>query len=173
MVICGDMNVAHKEIDLKNPKTNKKNAGFTQEERDSFTELLEVKLSFFITSISPGWLCGHVQALAARDQGCLHLLDLHDGLQVGGDQPQNHQEVSRAKNVGWRLDYFLVSSRLVPRVTQSVLREKVAGGAGTGCTAAPGAGIRPLSYPYGAGEDRCLGGTEVFGIAITLMMLIS
>ena len=41
VIICGDMNVAHKEIDLKNPKSNKKNAGFTQEERDCFTELLE------------------------------------------------------------------------------------------------------------------------------------
>ena len=40
VIICGDMNVAHTEIDLKNPKTNKKNAGFTQEERDGFTELL-------------------------------------------------------------------------------------------------------------------------------------
>ena len=40
VIICGDMNVAHNEIDLKNPKTNKKNAGFTQEERDGFTELL-------------------------------------------------------------------------------------------------------------------------------------
>jgi exodeoxyribonuclease III len=41
VIVCGDLNVAHKEIDLKNPKTNKKNAGFTQEERDGFTELLE------------------------------------------------------------------------------------------------------------------------------------
>ena len=41
VVICGDMNVAHKEIDLKNPKSNKKNAGFTQEERDGFTELIK------------------------------------------------------------------------------------------------------------------------------------
>ena len=40
VIICGDMNVAHNEIDLKNPKTNKKNAGFTKEERDGFTELL-------------------------------------------------------------------------------------------------------------------------------------
>ena len=40
VIICGDMNVAHQEVDLKNPKTNKKNAGFTQEERDGFTELL-------------------------------------------------------------------------------------------------------------------------------------
>ena len=41
VIICGDMNVAHKEIDLKNPKSNKRNAGFTQEERDGFSELLE------------------------------------------------------------------------------------------------------------------------------------
>ena len=41
VILCGDMNVAHQEIDLKNPKTNKKNAGFTQEERDGFSDLLE------------------------------------------------------------------------------------------------------------------------------------
>ena len=45
VIICGDMNVAHNEIDLKNPKTNKRNAGFTQEERDGFSELLKAGFS--------------------------------------------------------------------------------------------------------------------------------
>lgn len=101
VILCGDLNVAHKEIDLKNPKTNKKTAGFTQEERDGFTELLE---SGFVDSYR-------------------HLY------------PDTEQKYtfwsfmgnSRAKNTGWRLDYFVLSSRLMDKLCDNVMRSEVYG----------------------------------------------
>jgi len=101
VVICGDMNVAHKEIDLKNPKSNKKNAGFTQEERDGFTELIEAGFEDSFRHFNPD----KVDAFTfwTYMMGC------------------------RAKNVGWRLDYFLVSSRLIPKLADSLVRDKVFG----------------------------------------------
>ena len=101
VIICGDMNVAHTEIDLKNPKTNKKNAGFTQEERDGFTGLLGA---------------GFVDSFR-------HFYPKKEGAYTFWTYMMN----SRAKNTGWRLDYFLVSERLVPKLADCVIRSEVYG----------------------------------------------
>jgi len=101
VIICGDLNVAHKEIDLKNPKTNKKNAGFTQEERDGFSELLSAGFVDSFRHFKPDEKDAYT--FWTYMMGC------------------------RAKNVGWRLDYFLVSERLVPNLKESLIREKVFG----------------------------------------------
>lgn len=89
VVVCGDLNVAHKEIDLKNPATNHRNPGFTDEERDGFTELL--KRGFVDTyrylhpdKVEYSWWSYRMRA--------------------------------RDRNVGWRIDYFLVSQRLAPSI---------------------------------------------------------
>ncbi len=98
VVICGDMNVAHKEIDLKNPKTNERNAGFTLEERDKFTALLE---SGFTDSFR----------------------HLHPDL-TGAYSWWSYRFNARKNNAGWRIDYFLVSDRLKDKiVTASILPE--------------------------------------------------
>lgn len=102
VIICGDMNVAHNEIDLANPKTNKRNAGFTQEERDGLTSLLE-------------------------DAG---LVDTFRTLYPTKEKSYTfwtYMGNARAKNVGWRLDYFITSERLVPKVVDSVIRSEVLG----------------------------------------------
>lgn len=101
VIVCGDMNVAHQEIDLKNPKTNKKNAGFTQEERDGFTELLEAGFVDTYRHFNPDEKDAYT--FWTYMMGC------------------------RAKNVGWRLDYFLVSKRLLTNVKESIIRSKVFG----------------------------------------------
>jgi len=101
VVICGDFNVAHNEIDLKNPKTNKKNAGFTQEERDGFTDLLNAGFVDTFRHFKPDEKDAYT--FWTYMMGC------------------------RAKNVGWRLDYFLVSKRMLDRVKESKIREKVFG----------------------------------------------
>lgn len=90
VIICGDLNVAHKEIDLKNPKGNRKNAGFSDEERQKMTELLDAG---FIDSFR----------------------------YIHGDVEQryswwSYRFNSRAKNTGWRIDYFLVSDKLKARI---------------------------------------------------------
>lgn len=101
VIICGDMNVAHEEIDLKNPKTNKKNAGFTQQERDGFTELLKAGFVDTFRHFQP---------------------DKEDAYTFW-----TYMMGCRAKNVGWRLDYFLVSTRLLDKVKESKIREMVFG----------------------------------------------
>jgi len=101
VIICGDMNVAHQEIDLKNPKTNKKNAGFTQEERDGFTELLGAGFEDSFRHFYPDKV--DTYTFWTYMMGC------------------------RAKNVGWRLDYFLVSTRLLPKLADNIIRDKVFG----------------------------------------------
>uniref|UniRef100_S4PXE4 DNA-(apurinic or apyrimidinic site) endonuclease n=3 Tax=Pararge aegeria TaxID=116150 RepID=S4PXE4_9NEOP len=101
VIICGDMNVAHKEIDLTNPKTNKKNAGFTEEERTGMSELLGD---------------GFVDTYR-------HFYPDKTGAYTFWSNMSN----SRAKNVGWRLDYFIISERLVPALCDSVIRDKVYG----------------------------------------------
>jgi len=101
VIVCGDMNVAHTEIDLKNPKTNKKNAGFTQEERDGFTELLGAGFEDSFRHFYPDK--SDAYTFWTYMMGC------------------------RAKNVGWRLDYFLVSTRLLPKLADSIVRDQVFG----------------------------------------------
>ena len=93
VVLCGDLNVAHTEIDLKNPKTNHKNAGFTDEERGKFTDLLGA-------GFSDSW----------REQ--------HPGV-TGVYSWWSFMRNARATNAGWRIDYFVVSERLMPRVTNT------------------------------------------------------
>jgi exodeoxyribonuclease-3 len=91
VIICGDMNVAHTEIDLKNPKTNHTNAGFTDEERGKFTELLESGFADTFRRLNP---------------------------EVRGAYSWwSYRANARANNAGWRIDYFLTSERLLPKVT--------------------------------------------------------
>ncbi|XP_054271392.1 DNA-(apurinic or apyrimidinic site) endonuclease isoform X1 [Macrosteles quadrilineatus] len=101
VILTGDLNVAHKEIDLKNPKTNQKSAGFTPQEREDMTKLLEQ---------------GFVDTFR-------HLYPEKEGAYTFWSFMGN----ARSKNTGWRLDYFIVSERLLPNVCDSVIREKVLG----------------------------------------------
>ncbi|ETN60378.1 ap endonuclease [Anopheles darlingi] len=101
VILCGDMNVAHEEIDLANPKTNKKNAGFTQEERDGLSKLLSFGFVDTFRQLYP-------------DRKAAYSFWTY----MGG---------ARAKNVGWRLDYFIVSQRFADKVTDNVMRSKVYG----------------------------------------------
>lgn len=100
VVFCGDLNVAHKEIDLKNPSSNKKNAGFTPEEREAFDRQLEK---------------GYV-----------------DTFRMFNSEPDNYtwwsyMFNSRAKNVGWRIDYFVASEEIRDRVKSSEILANVMG----------------------------------------------
>ncbi|XP_066600897.1 exodeoxyribonuclease-like [Prorops nasuta] len=101
VIICGDMNVAHQEIDLSNPKANTKNAGFTKEEREGMTELLKA---------------GFVDTFRA----------LYPDL-TGAYTFWSYFANARNKNIGWRLDYFLVSERIKNNVCDNVIRSKVYG----------------------------------------------
>ncbi len=101
VLICGDMNVAHKEIDIKNPKTNIHNAGFTIEERDSFTRLLESGFTDTFRMFHP---------------------DLKDAYSWW-----SYRFKAREKNVGWRIDYWLVSTRSADRVKAAGIDSQVLG----------------------------------------------
>ena len=101
VVLCGDLNVAHQEIDLKNPKTNRKNAGFTDEEREKMTRLLEAG---FVDSFR--WL--HPDA---RDVYSWWSYRFH----------------ARENNAGWRIDYFLVSEKLKGRIAGASIHCSVEG----------------------------------------------
>lgn len=90
VIVCGDMNVAHKEIDLKNPKTNQKNAGFTPQEREKMTALL--------------------------DRGFVDTFRLLHPDEKDRYTWWSYMMKSRDRNIGWRIDYFLVSQRLAPKV---------------------------------------------------------
>ncbi|GFT48641.1 DNA-(apurinic or apyrimidinic site) lyase [Nephila pilipes] len=101
VVLCGDLNVAHEEIDLANPKTNKKNAGFTKEEREGFSTLLSE---------------GFVDTFR-------HLYPDVKGAYTFWTYMMN----ARAKNVGWRLDYFVISKKFVSGLCDSIIRKDVYG----------------------------------------------
>lgn len=101
VVVCGDMNVAHKEIDLKNPATNHQNAGFTDQECDKMTTLLG---SGFIDTFR------HFYPDA-----------------VGRYSWWSYRFHAREKNVGWRIDYFLVSSRLASRLKSAEIHDDIMG----------------------------------------------
>jgi len=101
VIVCGDLNVAHKEIDLKNPKTNTRNAGFTIEERDKMTKLLE---SGFVDTFR--YLYPDVTGAYTWWSYMFH---------------------AREKNAGWRIDYFLVSDRLKDRIEDSIIHKDVMG----------------------------------------------
>nr|XP_018899599.1 PREDICTED: uncharacterized protein LOC109032096 isoform X1 [Bemisia tabaci] len=101
VILVGDLNVAHEEIDLANPKTNQKSAGFTKEEREGMTHLLKQ---------------GFVDTFR-------HLYPDKKGAYTYWTYLRN----ARANNTGWRLDYFVLSERLVPNVCDNVMRSKVMG----------------------------------------------
>ena len=101
VIVCGDLNVAHQEIDLKNPKSNRKNAGFTDEEREKMTVLLDAGFTdtwrFFypdVTDIYSWW---------------------------------SYRFKAREKNAGWRIDYFLVSNRLQAQLSDAKIHTDIYG----------------------------------------------
>ena len=100
VILCGDLNVAHEEIDIKNPKTNRRNAGFTDEERQKFTELLgrgfkDTFRTLYPQQVTYSWWSYRFQA--------------------------------RQKNAGWRIDYFVVSERLMERVSEAKIHTDILG----------------------------------------------
>ena len=101
VIVCGDLNVAHKEIDLKNPKTNRMNAGFTDEERGKMTELLGAGFVDTFRHLHPE--------------------------QEGAYSWWSYRFRAREKNAGWRIDYFLTSQRLVPKVREANILADIMG----------------------------------------------
>lgn len=101
VVVCGDLNVAHQEIDLKNPKTNRRNAGFTDEERARMTELLDSGFTDTFRLLYP---------------------DATDAYTWW-----SYFAKSRERNIGWRIDYFLVSDRLAAAVKEAEIFPDVHG----------------------------------------------
>ena len=101
VIVCGDMNVAHQEIDLKNPKTNQNNAGFTPQEREAMTKLLG---SGFVDSF---------RYLYPDATGCYSWW--------------SYMFHAREKNAGWRIDYFLVSERVKDRIRAARIDSEVMG----------------------------------------------
>lgn len=112
VIVCGDINVAHQEIDLKNPKTNRRNAGFTDEERGKFTELLT------------GGFTDSFRYLYPDKENAYTWWSYMMG--------------ARSRNIGWRIDYFLISNRLQEQVKEAVI------------------------YPEIMGSDHCPVGLEIF-----------
>ncbi len=101
VIFCGDLNVAHKEIDLKNPKTNRKNAGFTDEEREKFTFLLEHGFVDTFRYLHPD--------------------------QEGIYSWWSYRFRAREKNAGWRIDYFCVSESLKSQIEDAVIHTEIMG----------------------------------------------
>jgi len=101
VIFCGDLNVAHKEIDLKNPKTNRRNAGFTDEEREKFTKLLEAGFIDTFRYFYPD--------------------------QEGIYSWWSYRFRAREKNAGWRIDYFCVSEALKDRLAGAAIHTDVMG----------------------------------------------
>ena len=101
VIFCGDLNVAHKEIDLKNPKTNRNNAGFTDQERNKFTELLAA-------GFTDTWRYFYPE-------------------QEGIYSWWSYRFKAREKNAGWRIDYFCVSDRLKDRLESAKIHTEVFG----------------------------------------------
>ena len=112
VIMCGDLNVAHKEIDLKNPKTNRGNAGFTDEEREKMTELL-----------SAGFIDTYRYLYPEKE---------------GAYSWWSYMGRAREKNVGWRIDYFIVSASLKEKIKEASI------------------------YPEVMGSDHCPVGLEIF-----------
>ena len=100
VIYCGDLNVAHQEMDLKNPRSNRMNPGFSDQEREKLTQLLAAGFADTFRTLHPeevtySWWSYRFHA--------------------------------REKNAGWRIDYFIVSRRLLPRVTEAAIRTEVYG----------------------------------------------
>lgn len=101
VVVCGDLNVAHKEIDLKNPKSNRRNAGFTDEEREKFSLLLEAGFTDTFRYFYP-------------DKEEIYSW-------------WSYRFKAREKNAGWRIDYFLASNRLQPQLRSAAIHTEIFG----------------------------------------------
>ncbi|MBO1625041.1 exodeoxyribonuclease III [Bacillus cereus] len=101
VIFCGDLNVAHKEIDLKNPKTNRKNPGFSDQEREKFTRIL--------------------------DEGFIDTYRYLYPNQEGAYSWWSYRMNARTKNIGWRLDYFVVSERLKSQIVEAKINTEVIG----------------------------------------------
>ena len=101
VVVCGDLNVAHQEIDLKNPKTNRNNAGFTDQEREKMTQLLKSGFIDTFRHFNP---------------------DLRDAYSWW-----SYRFHAREKNAGWRIDYFLVSERIADRLENASIHNEIFG----------------------------------------------
>ena len=101
VIVCGDLNVAHQEIDLKNPSSNRGNAGFSDEERDSFGKLLEA---------------GFTDTFRFRNPDV-----------TGAYSWWSYRFNARKNNAGWRIDYFLVSNRLAEKVTATPIYADIFG----------------------------------------------
>ena len=101
VIVCGDMNVAHEEIDLKNPKQNVGNPGFSNEEREKFTELLDAGFTDSFRSLYP---------------------DRTDAYSWW-----SYRAAARQRNVGWRIDYFVISDRLRPHVKDAYILPEIQG----------------------------------------------
>lgn len=101
VIICGDMNVAHKEIDLKNPSTNHNNAGFTDEEREKFRLLLDAGFTDTFRHFHPDT--------------------------TGAYSWWSYRMKARERNAGWRIDYFLVSDRLRDKLISATIRDDIYG----------------------------------------------
>ncbi len=101
VILCGDLNVAHQEIDIKNAKSNHNNAGFTDEERDKMTILLSSGFSDTFRTLHPD------------DHEAYSWWSLMPGI--------------RERNVGWRIDYFLVSQRIMPQIKEAFILPQVYG----------------------------------------------
>lgn len=101
VVVCGDLNVAHQEIDLKNPKSNRRNAGFTDEEREKFSLLLEAGFTDTFRYFYP-------------DKEEIYSW-------------WSYRFKAREKNAGWRIDYFLASNRLQPQLRSAAIHTEIFG----------------------------------------------
>ena len=112
VIMCGDLNVAHNEIDLKNPKTNRRNAGFTNEERQKMTELLEAGFTDTFRFLYP--------------------------TKENAYSWWSYMGHAREKNVGWRIDYFIVSKSIENEIKEATI------------------------YPEIMGSDHCPVGLEIF-----------
>lgn len=101
VIYCGDLNVAHEEIDLKNPKTNRRNAGFTDEERNKMTNLLEAGFTDTFRYLYP------------EKENCYSWW--------------SYMGRAREKNVGWRIDYFIVSNSIQEKIKDSIIHPEIMG----------------------------------------------
>ena len=100
VIVCGDMNVAHQEIDLKNPKTNRRSAGFTDEDRSKMTQLLSNGFTDTFRTLHPEQITYSYWSYRFR---------------------------AREKNAGWRIDYFLISDRLKPQLKGASIHTEIYG----------------------------------------------
>ena len=101
VILCGDLNVAHEEIDLKNPKTNRRNAGFTDEEREKMTELLKSGFTDSFRYLYP------------------NKIECYSWWSYMGH--------AREKNVGWRIDYFIVSNDFRENIKDATIYTEILG----------------------------------------------